>query len=101
MVLICSRVFELALYFSVTCTFVTEAAIHSSSNSTFRQSMNSDWITNDIDAYLGTSHQNSVLSLIPQQCLSALSVLLIYPTLYEFICAQSPHSMKRLFISLT
>ena len=47
MVLICSRVLELALYFSVMCTFVTEAAIHSSSNSTFTQLNNSD--TNDID----------------------------------------------------
>ena len=86
---------------SVICTFVTEATIHSSSNSTIVQSQDSDWIISDIDLYLGTSHHNRVLALIPQQCLSALSVLFIYPALYEFICAQSPHSMKGLFIGLT
>ena len=86
---------------SVTCTLVAEATIHSSSNSTATQSMYSDWITNYINSNLGTSHHNRVLALIPQQCLSALSVLFIYPALYEFICAQSPHSMKGLFIGLT
>ena len=86
---------------SVISTFVTEATIHSSSNSTVTQSLYADWIVSDIDLYLGTSYQNRVLALIPQQCLSALSVLFIYPALYEFICAQSPHSMKGLFIGLT
>ena len=86
---------------SVTCTLVAEATIHSSSNSTATQSVYSDWIINDINSYLGMSNQNRVLALIPQQCLSALSVLFIYPALYEFVCAQSPHSMKGLFIGLT
>ena len=63
--------------------------------------MHSDWIISDIDLYLGTFHQNRVLALIPQQCLSTLSVLFIYPALYEFVCAQSPHSMKGLFIGLS
>ena len=86
---------------SVICTFVTEATIHSNRNSTIIQSLDSDWIISNIDLYLGTSHHNRVLALIPQQCFSAISVLFIYPALYEFICAQSPHSMKGLFIGLT
>ena len=64
-------------------------------------STNDSWITNDINSYLETFHQVRILALIPQQCFSALSVLFIYPALYEFICAQSPHSMKGLVIGLT
>ena len=86
---------------SIICTFAAEASIHSNSNSTVTQSLDYDWIITDINLFLGTSHQNIVLALIPQQCFSALSVLFIYPALYEFICAQSPHSMKGLFIGLT
>ena len=85
---------------SVICTFAAEASIHSSSNSTITQSLDYDWIITDVDLLLGTC-QNRILALIPQQCLSALSVLFIYRALYEFICAQSPHSMKGLFIGLT
>ena len=84
---------------SVICTFAAEASIHSSSNSTVTQSLDSDWIIADIDLFLG-KNQDRILVLIPQQCFSALSVLFIYPALYEFICAQSPHSMKGLFIGL-
>ena len=87
--------------FSAICTLINEATINSSSNSTDTQRMDLDW-RNNIDSSIGTTYQNRVLALlIPQQCLSALSVLFIYPALYEFICAQSPHSMKGLFIGLT
>ena len=85
---------------SVICTFAVETSIHSNGNSTVTGSFDSDWIITDVDLFLGTSHQ-IVLVLIPQQCFSAISVLFIYPSLYEFICAQSPHSMKGLFIGLT
>ena len=44
--------------------------------------------------------QNSSLLFI-QRCLSALSHMLINIALYEFICAQSPHSMKGLLIGLS
>ena len=83
---------------SVICILVTEATIPSRTST---QSINSGWIINDIDSYMETSHPVRVLALILQQCLSALSVLFIYPALYEFVCAQSPHSMKGLFIGLT
>ena len=86
---------------SVICTFAAEATLHSTGNSTVTQGMDFGWITNDIDSYLEAPQQARVLALIPQQCFSALSVLFIYPALYEFICAQSPHSMKGLFIGVT
>ena len=38
---------------------------------------------------------------LPQRILYGLSLMLIYPALYEFICAQSPHSMKGLLIGLS
>ena len=87
--------------FSVICTFTAEAYYNSGSNSTVTRSLDSDWIITDVDLFLGTSHQNRVLALIPQQCFSALPVLFIYPALHEFISAQSPHSMKGLFIGVT
>ena len=50
---------------SVICTFAAEASIHSSSNSTVTQSLDSDWIITDVDLFLGTC-QNRILALIPQ-----------------------------------
>ena len=85
---------------SVVCTIVTGATIHRN-NSTQIYYMDSDWVANDIDSYMGEAHHYRAMALVPQQCLSALSVLFIYPALYEFICAQSPHSMKGLFIGLS
>ena len=40
------------------------------------------------------------LVCLAQRSLCALSNILIYPALYEFICAQSPHSMKGLLMGL-
>ena len=85
---------------SVVCTIVTGATIHRN-NSTQIYYMDSDWVANDIDSYMGEAHHYRAMALVPQQCLSALSVLFIYPALNEFICAQSPHSMKGLFIGLS
>ena len=39
--------------------------------------------------------------LFVQSCFLPLSNILIYTALYEFICAQSPHSMKGLLIGLS
>ena len=85
---------------SVVCTVVTGATIHRN-NSTQIYYMDFDWVANDIDSYMGEAHHYRAMALVPQQCLSALSVIFIYPALYEFICAQSPHSMKGLFIGLS
>ena len=70
---------------SVICTFAAEATLHSIGNSTVTQGMDFGWITNDIDSYLEAPQQARVLALIPQQ----------------FISAQSPHSMKGLYIGVT
>ena len=85
---------------SVVCAIVTGATIHRN-NSTQIYNVDSDWVANDIDSYMGEAHHYRAMALVPQQCLSALSVLFIYPALYEFICEQSPHSMKGLFIGLS
>ena len=50
---------------------------------------------------MGAAHHYRAIALVPQQCLSALSVLFICPALYELICQQSPHSMKGLLIGLS
>ena len=42
--------------------------------------------------------QDYVLAV--QCCLSSFSIMLIYISLYEFICSQSPHSMKGLLLGL-
>ena len=70
----------------------------------------------DTVAHTGKVNQNCMLSsnnsitnensfhpavLLPQRFIYGLSVMLIYPALYEFICAQSPHSMKGLLIGLS
>ena len=45
-------------------------------------------------------YQNSSFLTYIQLTLSALSHMLIYTAVFEFICAQSPHSMKGLLIGL-
>ena len=53
----------------------------------------------------GVSNTNSLLHnfiiLFVQCCFFPLSNIFIYTALYEFICAQSPHSMKGLLIGLS
>ena len=44
--------------------------------------------------------QNAFVIVVPR-CLSSCYTLLIYIALYEFICSQSPHSMKGLLIGLS
>ena len=55
--------------------------------------------------FKGTIHHTSTLNINPaliliQLTLSALSHMLIYTAVFEFICSQSPHSMKGLLIGL-
>ena len=69
---------------SVVCTIVSGATIHRN-NSTQIYYMDSDWVANDIDSYMGEAHHYRAMALVPRQCLSALSVLFIYPALYERI----------------
>ena len=55
-----------------------------------------------IFSYFEASSTNSLfVILFVQCCFFPLSNIFIYTALYEFICAQSPHSMKGLLIGLS
>ena len=54
---------------------------------------------NDTVSNVGPFYHSSLLAI--QHVLLALSNMLIYIALYEFICSQSPHSMKGLLIGLS
>ena len=55
-----------------------------------------------IFSYLEASSTNSLFVIFfVQCCFFPLSNIFIYTALYEFICAQSPHSMKGLLIGLS
>ena len=75
---------------SVICTFIMDVSDYIHQRNEELCMFNVDW----------NISQNSSLLFI-QRCLSALSHMLINIALYEFICAQSPHSMKRLLIGLS
>ena len=53
----------------------------------------------NVDGFYPSHHQNFNLFSI-QLTLSALSGMLIYTGVFEFICSQSPHSMKGLIIGV-
>ena len=75
---------------SVICTFIMDVSGYIHQRNEELCMFNVDW----------NISQNSSLLFI-QRCLSALSHMLINIALYEFICAQSPHSMKGLLIGLS
>lgn len=52
------------------------------------------------EPYGETHSLHSTYYLITQLTLSALSHMLIYTAVFEFVCSQSPHSMKGLLIGL-
>ena len=82
------------LLLTVISTFITDTFVHTR-NATHTCMLDSDeqLLPNEISFHPAV--------LLPQQILYGLSVIFIYPALYEFICAQSPHSMKGLFIGLS
>ena len=82
------------LLFSVTSTFITDAVAHTGN-------ITHSCMLDDLGDILPTENFIHPAVLLPQQLLYGLSVIFIYPALYEFICAQSPHSMKGLFIGLS
>ena len=82
------------LVISIACTFVLNTIMeHSNKINDTCSSICNDFI---VDC---TFH--GIFSLILQSCLFAVSNMLIYIALYEFICAQSPHTMKGLLIGLS
>ena len=78
------------LLLSVTYTFTTDTIVHTR-NITQACMFNEEFLPEKLHPTV----------LLPQRILYGLSLMLIYPALYEFICAQSPHSMKGLFIGLS
>ena len=82
------------LLISVTSTFVTDTLAHTR-NITHNCMLDSD------ENYFPQDNAFHPAVLLPQQFLYGLSVMFIYPALYEFICAQSPHPMKGLFIGFS
>ena len=82
------------LLMSVTSTFVTDTVAHTR-NITHHCMFDSD------ETYFPQDNAFHPAVLLPQRFLYGLSVMFIYPALYELTCAQSPHSMKGLFIGLS
>ena len=84
------------LLLSVTSTFVTDTTFHTR-NITQACMLSEEFFFEETF----TQEKFHPTVLLPQRILYGLSLMLIYPALYEFICAQSPHSMKGLFIGLS
>ena len=82
------------LLMSVSSTFITDTIAHT------RYISESCMISSNNSFTLEEKSFHPAV-LLPQLFLHGLSVLVIYPALYEFICAQSPHSMKGLLIGLS
>ena len=80
---------------SLIATFAMDTAAHLESQN---HVYNNTYCMFAFDHYY-PSPQNSTLLLI-QLTLSALSHMLIYTAVFEFICSQSPHSMKGLLIGM-
>lgn len=89
---------------SLICTFVMDTAAHAQEKTAHicMFSYNSFQELNSTTAatILYASFQDTP-ALVIQRSLDALSNMLIYIALYEFLCSQSPHSMKGLLIGLS
>ena len=89
------------LVLSVTCSFVAITINHEtklSANSTKICMLDSEI---NIINFTTASQSVTAMAFLLQQCLYALSAMFLYPALYEFICAQSPHAMKGMLIGLS
>ena len=83
------------LLLSVISTFTTDTIVHTRNITQACMLNNEEFLYAEI-----LSEKLHPTVLLPQRILYGLSLMLIYPALYEFICAQNPHSMKGLFIGL-
>ena len=82
------------LLLSLTSTVVTDTVVHI-------KNINATCMLHQANFFIYDYGSFHPAVLFPQQFFYGLSVMFIYPALYEFICAQSPHSMKGLFIGLS
>ena len=94
----------LLLLLSVICSFVAITVNHEITLKT-NETHFSVCLLNGVDKetynFKSTSQTVSSMALLLKQCLYALSAMFLYPALYEFICAQSPHAMKGMLIGLS
>ena len=84
--------------FSLVSTFSMDTAAHWKDRQNSSHCMFYSYLFED-DLYAHPT-QSSAYYLIIQLTLSALSRMLIYTGVFEFICSQSPHSMKGLLIGV-
>ena len=80
------------IFLSTLCTSVMDAYGHIHAN------VSVCFLTNDPydDCPIHPALNINYYSLVTQYSLNALGYMLLYIAVYEFICAQSPHAMKRI-----
>ena len=81
------------------CTFLMDTIAHEKANYTVSCML--AYHSTPINSTTAPPPFQGTSSLVIQHSLSALSSMLVYIALYEFICSQSPHSMKGLLIGLS
>ena len=84
---------------SLICTFLMDTIAHEKANYTV--SCMFAYHSTPFNSTTAPPPFQDTSSLVIQHSLSALSSMLVYIALYEFICSQSPHSMKGLLIGLS
>ena len=85
---------------SLMCTMAIGTKAHTRYDVGCMFDPNSVFVTlNDTVPNIGPFYHSSLLAI--QRVLLSLSDMLVYIALYEFICSQSPHSMRGLLIGLS
>ena len=84
---------------SLLATFSMDIAAHQKTKSTHCMFKVPDYLKTSSEEVISVPEQSSLLLIVPL-VLTSLSHMLIYTAVFEFICSQSPHSMKGLLIGL-
>ena len=88
---------------SLICTFVMDVVVHATNNTEYVHCMFSDINSHDIvlsDFPSSPPLYQNVYFFTTQHVLSALADMLFDIAVFEFICSQSPYSMKGLLIGI-
>ena len=85
--------------FILNSNIFSDIAAHQKTKSTHCMFDVPDYSDTGSDEAISVPEQNSIFLIVPL-VLTSLSHMLIYTAVFEFICSQSPHSMKGLLISL-
>ena len=86
-------------FLSLMATFSMDIAAHQKTKSTHCMFDVLDYSDTASDEVISVPEQSSLFLIVPL-VLTSLSHMLIYTAVFEFICSQSPHSMKGLLIGL-